>query len=61
MLITPPTRQRGADRRNSPSLDHLVECHPPAPASELSNIHFTIGGPYSTEYADLHSVQGSAR
>jgi hypothetical protein len=32
--------------------NHLVDYDPPALASELSNIHFTIGGPYFTEYVD---------
>jgi len=29
-----------------------VDYDPPALEPELSNIHFTIGGPYFTEYAD---------
>ena len=38
--------------------NHLVDYDPPAPVAELSNIHFTIGGPYfddykSCGYADL--------
>ena len=32
--------------------NHLVDYDSAVPASELSNIHFTIGGPYFTEYAD---------
>jgi hypothetical protein len=32
--------------------NHLVDYDTAVPVSELSNIHFTIGGPYFTEYAD---------
>jgi hypothetical protein len=30
--------------------NHLVDYDPPAPVAELSNIHFTIGGPYFEDY-----------
>ena len=32
--------------------NHLVDYDAAVPVPELSNIHFTIGGPYFTEYAD---------
>lgn len=32
--------------------NHLVDYDPAAPVSELSNLHFTIGGPYFDAYAD---------
>jgi hypothetical protein len=32
--------------------NHLEGYDPPVPVSELSNIHYTIGGPYFEEYAD---------
>ncbi len=30
--------------------NHLVDYDPPAPVSEISNLHYTIGGPYFDEY-----------
>ena len=30
--------------------NHLVDYDPPAPAGELSNLHFTTGGPYFPDY-----------
>ena len=32
--------------------NHLVDYDPPAPAAEIANLHFTIGGPYFPSYAD---------
>jgi hypothetical protein len=32
--------------------NHLVDYDPPRPATELSLLHFTIGGPYFPEYKD---------
>jgi lipopolysaccharide biosynthesis glycosyltransferase len=32
--------------------NHLVDYDPPAPVEELSNLHFTDGGPWFDEYAD---------
>ena len=32
--------------------NHLVDYDPPLPAEELSNLHFTNGGPYFDEYKD---------
>ena len=31
--------------------NHLVDYDPPAPAAEISNLHFTTGGPYFPQYA----------
>jgi hypothetical protein len=35
-----------------PGWNHLVDYDPPKPASELSLLHYTIGGPYFSEYRD---------
>jgi hypothetical protein len=35
-----------------PGWNHLVDYDPPRPASQLSLLHFTIGGPYFPEYRD---------
>lgn len=32
--------------------NHLVDYDPPVPAEELSNLHYTIGGPYFDKYLD---------
>jgi hypothetical protein len=32
--------------------NHLVDYDPPAPVAELSNIHYTIGGPYLDGFKD---------
>jgi len=32
--------------------NHLVDYDPEVPASEVSNLHYTTGGPYFEEYAD---------
>ena len=32
--------------------NHLVDYDPPAEVSELSNIHYTIGGPYLEQFRD---------
>jgi len=32
--------------------NHLVDYDPPAPPEELSNLHFTTGGPYFEDYKD---------
>ena len=32
--------------------NHLVDFDPPQPISEISNLHFTTGGPYFEEYKD---------
>jgi lipopolysaccharide biosynthesis glycosyltransferase len=32
--------------------NHLVDYDPPLPAKEISNLHFTRGGPWFEEYAD---------
>lgn len=32
--------------------NHLVDYDPPAPAEEISNLHYTLGGPYYQEYRD---------
>ena len=32
--------------------NHLVDYDPPAPQAEISNLHYTIGGPYFATYAD---------
>jgi hypothetical protein len=32
--------------------NHLVDYDPPPPVSEISNLHYTSGGPYFDEYAD---------
>jgi hypothetical protein len=32
--------------------NHLVDYNPPRPATELSLLHYTIGGPYFQEYKD---------
>jgi hypothetical protein len=32
--------------------NHLVDYDPEAPISELSNLHFTTGGPYFDDYKD---------
>ena len=42
--------------------NHLVDYDPPLPAEELSNLHFTNGGPYFDDfkncgYADLWFVE----
>ena len=31
--------------------NHLVDYDPAVPAAEISNLHFTVGGPYFTDYA----------
>lgn len=35
-----------------PRWNHLVDYDPPLPASEISNLHFTTGGPYFDAYRD---------
>jgi hypothetical protein len=32
--------------------NHLVDYDPPLPAEEISNLHFTIGGPYFDDYRE---------
>jgi len=32
--------------------NHLVDYDPPAPVEEVSNLHYTIGGPYFEEFRD---------
>jgi len=32
--------------------NHLVDYDPPAPVAEISNLHFTIGGPYFDDFRD---------
>lgn len=32
--------------------NHLVDYDPPAPLKDVSNLHYTIGGPYFDEYRD---------
>ena len=32
--------------------NHLVDYDPPAAAADISNLHYTIGGPYFVEYRD---------
>ena len=32
--------------------NHLVDYDPAVPATEISNLHYTIGGPYFAEYSD---------
>lgn len=32
--------------------NHLVDYDPPSPVAEISNLHYTIGGPYFDDYRD---------
>ena len=37
--------------------NHLVAYDPPTPAEDISNLHYTIGGPYFDEYKDTEYAQ----
>jgi hypothetical protein len=37
--------------------NHLVDYDPPAPIGEISNLHYTIGGPYFPSFADCGYAQ----